>query len=287
MSGRTRGTVFMAALGLLLLTGGLAAHADTMCPARPTNPAAAKHLASRWWQQAVKHFQAGRDLPAIRAWRCAHRLSPHPLALYNIGRAAERAGKLALALQAYEAFFRAQPNHSKAAKVKAAIKRLRAKLPARARAQARPRRVAAQRPRVSARVHPRVRPIPEGVTQPAKPGPKSRRGRTLGIAGWTAVGTGVGLAALAGILGGLASREKHAVEDADFGTPYNPILINHADSYDRYRTGAWIAASVGSAALITGTVLLILGRKGRQAERVTLTPETWPGGGGLSLSGRF
>jgi hypothetical protein len=99
----------------------------------------------------------------------------------------------------------------------------------------------------------------------------------------------VALAVVAGILGGLADREKRAVEDADPGTPWRPGLSGHADAYDRYRLGAWVAAGVGAAALVTGTVLLIIGRRGRRAERarVTLTPVIRPGGAGLSLGGRF
>ena len=205
------------------------------------------------------------------------------MALYNIGRSAERVGKMALALRSYEAYLRALPGASNRSAVEAAIHRLRARLPARVG----PRRVAPGRTDTRARPRRRARPRPGGVKPPPQTATRPQPGRALGVAGWTAVGTGAALAVVAGVLGDLADRERSAVENADPGTEWKPGLSGRADAFDRYRTGAWVAAGVGAAALVTGTVLLIVGRKGRRAERVTLTPVIGPGGAGLSLGGRF
>jgi hypothetical protein len=46
----------------------------------------------------------------MQAWRCSYTLMPHPLARYNIGKAADLAGQRAVALENLEAYLKAVPD---------------------------------------------------------------------------------------------------------------------------------------------------------------------------------
>lgn len=256
------------------------AHAGGTCPARPADQNVAKRLASRWWRQAVEHFKAGRDIEAILAWRCAHRLVPHPLTLYNIGRAAERAGKVVLAIRSYEEYLKTLTSTASRVKaeVEAAIRRLKSRLPA------------SEKPVTDVPKQRRARPLPRPEDEASEHGKeikRPRRSSALAIAGWTTIGTGVGFAVLAGVLGGMANREKRFVENADADTYWKPGLDRRADAFERYRTSAWVMASLGAASLITGTALVIVRYYRRKQERMTVNPVALPKGAGLCIDGRF
>jgi hypothetical protein len=109
----------------------------------------------------------------------------------------------------------------------------------------------------------------------------------MGIMGWSTIGLGAVLVGLAGAFGGLAAKAKSTVEDAELGTHWGNELQGPYEDYDGYVIGAWVSAGVAAAALVTGVTLLVLSRRGRRVERVTVTPTLLPGGGSLTLHARF
>ncbi|MFC1482543.1 hypothetical protein ACFL51_01925 [Myxococcota bacterium] len=272
------------AAAMLFCLGSASANALPPCPPTPADDAEARRLASKWWRAAVKLFDSGSNMEAAKAWVCSNQLAPHPLALYNIARAAERAGTLAYALSHFKRFLAAMPITSKRSEVEAAIRRLERQLSG------------SPKPRRFEPLPRRVEPIPNPTPNMAlqKPG---RPGKGKRVAGWIGVGLGVALGGLAAAFGGLASNERSVVENADVGTAWNSDIRDHDKRFRSYRTGAYISAGVGAAALVTGTVLLILGYSTRRPERstastktstsVSVAPAIMPGGASLSLDLRF
>jgi tetratricopeptide (TPR) repeat protein len=253
----------MGALLLCLLLGTPQARALPACPRLTQNSPEARKAAGKWWTYGVKFFDTKAYKTAITAWQCAYRLAPHPLALYNIARAADRSGDYALAIKNYKRFLVEQPNAPNRAHVEQTIRSLEAKRKAR----------------------PRVTQGPTGP-QPA-PHRRSRPNRVMGFAGWATLGLGVALGALAGAFGGLAVKAKATVEDAEFGTPWGSELQGPYDNYTNYRIGAYVCAGLAGAAVIAGVTLLVLSRRGRRVERATVAPALLPGGAGLSIQARF
>ena len=304
----------------LLCLGGTRVGAAPACPKRPASKAVAKSLASKYWRKAVKHYDKGRNVQAIAAWQCAYHLAPHPLALYNIGRSAVLAGKVALAVKSYEEYLRLMPTAANRAEVEATLRGLRARLPRRVppvrrvtppvrrvtppvrrvtppvrRVTPPVRRVTPPVRRVTPpvrRVTPPVRRVTPpvgraGVTPetPTDPAP-AKPGRTLRIAGWSVLGVGVGAAILAGVMGGLTKRNKGWVEDAEPGTPYEEVKYDVQDA-KLYNTLTWVFAGVGAAAMATGAALLVLGYKNRGEKAVTVTPTVLRGGAAVTFGGSF
>lgn len=109
----------------------------------------------------------------------------------------------------------------------------------------------------------------------------------MGIMGWSTIGLGVVLVGLAGAFGGLAAKAKSTVEDAELGTHWGNELQGPYESYDGHIVGAWVSAGLAAAAVATGVTLLVLARKGRRVERVTVAPALLPGGGTLTLHASF
>ncbi len=281
----------MTAVLPLLCVGATPAGAAPVCPQRPAAAAAAKTLASKWWSKAVGHYDKGQNLEAIAAWQCAYKLAPHPLALYNIGRSAVLAGKVALAVKSYEEYLRLMPNAANKAEVEATLRGLRKRLPKRPP----PRRVAPPPRRVTPpprRVTPpprRVTPPPRRVVvipdKPEDPKPVDR-GRTLRMVGWSTVGLGVALAGLAGAFGAMSSKAKGNVENAEPGTFYSAVSKD-MDRAVLFNTLTWVFVGVGAAAVTTGVALLVLGYGRAKEKPVTVTPAILRGGAAVSIGGTF
>jgi tetratricopeptide (TPR) repeat protein len=67
--------------------------------ARPSERSSAS-----WVKEGERHYQAGRYREAAEALQKALQLDPHPRLVYNIARAYDQAGELALALQYYQQY---------------------------------------------------------------------------------------------------------------------------------------------------------------------------------------
>jgi hypothetical protein len=119
---------------------------------------------------------------------------------------------------------------------------------------------------------------------PSPPAAPENPGRRMRIGGIVVVA--VGVAALgAGVGFNLAERSLHnqMTSDASKNTSSNE------SRRDTYQVGSIVGYTVGAAALVTGTVLYILGaRDGASADnRVAWTVDVVPGTASLGLKGRF
>jgi hypothetical protein len=132
-----------------------------------------------------------------------------------------------------------------------------------------------------------VAPMPAAtvmVAAPAAPGPHGD-GRGLRVGG--VISAAVGVAALGT---GIALNLKANSMASDLEKPFN--YSRSADS-DRktYKTMAWVGYGVGAAALTTGVVLYLLGRRNTDepvgAVSLTLTPAIATSGAGATLAGSF
>jgi tetratricopeptide (TPR) repeat protein len=231
------------------------------CPKRPEDPAAATAVARKMWSIADEFYRQGEYRKAMQAWLCSAKLYPKApaIAYYNIGRAAQKAGEPAQAIRYYRRYLTKRPDAPERPKIEKALKRLR--------------RLVALRPR--------PRPPPRrSVTPPPRP-------RTaLKISGYVTLSLGGALAVAAAALSGLFWQAKATVEDRDGDALWNPEVRQAYDRYPGYRAGAWACAGLAAAAVATGAVLLVLGRK-RRAERVSVAPIIGPGGTGLVIRARF
>jgi tetratricopeptide (TPR) repeat protein len=233
--------------------------AASPCPQPPPGSDARRELARKIWKAGNVHHERGELSEAIDAWRCAHQLKPHPLALYNIARAAERLGRWPVALEAYLAYLRQQADTPERAVILATVARLRA-------------RIRAERPRFRRRPRP-VKSLPPerrpAIELPRNaPLPQSRRSAL--ITGWTLVGFAGAAFTLSAVCFGMAQSDRIAIETAWPGTSWKDELLPHDRRYSLRSATGWAMVGLASASVITGVVLLVVARRGRRTERRAL-----------------
>jgi hypothetical protein len=122
--------------------------------------------------------------------------------------------------------------------------------------------------------------VPPVAVLPAAAEKPSGGGRGLVIAGIVAGGVGV-----LGIVGGALSH-MHAntlLDEAGTGT-YDP---SKEDSSKSFRKLEWISFGVGAAALVTGTILVVLGSSSKGSSSISIAPILGPDAGGLWLHGSY
>ncbi len=269
------------------------ASAGPKCPERPKDEKEAKKLAGEWWRTAQKSFAAERYEDALREWRCSDSLAPHPLVMYNLGRAAEGAKKYALALKYYEGFLKALPDAPNRREVELSIKVLKNELERLSKPEYKPE----QEPEFEHVFDPEVEPesspwdepdpAPIVYTEPDAPidhdypepdlKKTHRPGRTGYIVGWTSLSITGGMAVLAGIFGGMAMKAKRTVENADQDAVWQGNLDRHAKNYDRYRIATGVCTGIAVAALTSSIISFIIARRaesreGRSGRPVSVTP---------------
>jgi tetratricopeptide (TPR) repeat protein len=284
------GTFSRIVVVLTVLACPLGASAMQPCPKRPKKAAVAKRVAAKWWSLAVQLFDVGSYSDAIKAWQCANRISPHPLALYNIARAAEAQGRLRYALTQYRRYLRLRPKASNREKVLTAMARLLKLL----RPRPRPKEPVVKTPAKPPRVKPiGVRPVkPPGPAAPFPAVPSvrkksARKPSAMVILGWTSIGLAAAMSGAAAAFGTLALNAKKKVESADVGTSWKSELRKAYKNYNTYKAIAWASVGVAGAAAVAGTLLLVFDKMGRSKEKVAVVPAILRSGGGLSVAGRF
>jgi hypothetical protein len=132
-------------------------------------------------------------------------------------------------------------------------------------------------------------PAPAPPAEPApEPPPLPERTSTLGTWTWVALGTGVaaGLTAIAS--GSAALSGARAVEAACDGDSCPASQLAEAERVRTLAVTTDVLLGVSAAALVTGGILLLVGRRGeRPEEEVAVAPAAGSGGGMLVLRGRF
>ncbi len=264
--------IVLAALGLAGLQPG---RADAQ-----SKPTRAQKKASRaHFDAAEKAKAAGDHAVAAREYLAAYDEYAHPELLYNAGEVLRLAGDRAQALEYLKKYVALDPQGRGADAARASIAELEAAIAAeQAEADRRVREEVALTAAASAQ--PRS-PPPAFDSAPVEPAP--RRGRRMRIAG---IATGAAGAAALGVSVYFGLHARSLADDASAADAYNPDLDDRGESAER---AMLITAGVGAAALATGAVLYVLGRRAGADETpaLTIVPSLAPSSFALGASVRF
>jgi tetratricopeptide (TPR) repeat protein len=224
--------------------------------------------AKRFFYSAQTHFRLGEFEQALHDFQDAYRLRQDPALLFNIAQCYKHLGRLDDSLHSYRSYLRDAGNVPNRETVEKSIAELEQKIAERDRATASPAKPAMSE---SPRTEPAEVQTPTSVRAPAsvKPGvatvvssPPPRRRRDLLIAGGVVGAVGLGLVGGAIGTASLAANDRDALTALDRARmPFDPALD------DSRKTNVAISATlfaVGGAAIVCGSVLLGLGRRGRQ-----------------------
>ena len=167
-------------------------------------------------------YSEGRFDNALESFRRAHELSGRPELLFNIGQSADRLRRDAEAIDAFEAFLEARPEHENAAAVRARLEVLHQE-------EATRRADAEERDRLRA--------------EAATPSP----------APWVLIAGGGAAVVVGGVLVGLAIRDRNEIENLEEPTPW-PELRDQVDRVPTFSTTGIVLLGVGGAALLAGII---------------------------------
>lgn len=226
----------------------------------------ADHEARALFDAGNLAFSEGRYENAVEHFQRAYELSRRPELLYNIGVAAERLRRDAVALQAFRDYLAQVPDTAQRAAVESRIAILEAAVAARE----------------------------SGDEEPATPGTELEAGPsevdlaspgsgadTTGPVVLTASGSVVAL--VGGILLGMAVGDTSSVENAERGTRWDTV----SDAYSRAEPlsiAGGVMLGTGAAVAIGGLVWLAVPTEQRP---VTATVQVVPGFGSLVVRGSF
>lgn len=214
--------------------------------------------------RARAHFEAGRVYveakdyePALAEFKAAYALSPRPVLLFNIGLAAENAGKPAEAAEAYDAFVASGESGENEAALRQRVTELRAEAAAQARKAEADAAVAAAAAAPAVDGPGQTEAVPDSTSEPSavdsEPVVEAEpvEGGPPAWLPWVVVGGGGALAVTGAVLLGVGLGDVSAVEDAHSGTRWGEV----SDQNDRAPTltGLGIALlGVGAATAVSG-----------------------------------
>lgn len=222
--------------------------------------------AKRFFYSAQTHYRLGEFEQALHDFQDAYRLQQDPALLFNIAQCYKQLGRLDDSVRSYRFYLRDAANVPNRASVEKIIAELEQKIAERDRGTASPKPATSESP-------PKPEPVPASpptpVTAPASaqpavatvvssPAPRSRRdlliaGGVVGAVGLGLVGGGIGTAFL-------AAHDRDALTALDqTRMPFDPAID------DSRKTNVAVSATlfaVGGAAVVCGSVLLGIGRRG-------------------------
>jgi tetratricopeptide (TPR) repeat protein len=220
-------------------------------------------LARRYFESGAKKYQAHDYEGAITDFERARMVKPTAAFDFNIGRSHDRLGHTAEALAAYRRYVESKPEPVDAAEVRARITILEERLP----------KETAAKPAAVA---------PAATAPPAPPPRDSGRKKTI-------AGIAVGVVGVAAIAGGIACGVL-AQQNGDALTKLDQMLGTFSSAKETAGKSEQIAEGVllgvGGAAVVTGVVLIALGRRAA-AHHVAVAPTFGPGQAGAVAAGSF
>jgi tetratricopeptide (TPR) repeat protein len=220
---------------------------------------------------------------AIEEFEKAYDLKPEPVFLFNIAQGHRQNGNLQRAVFFYRRYLEANPKAKDRADVEKRIKDTESQLAAEKERSLAPAAAAPQPAQPTVVVMQAPAPAPAAVQTAPAPPPKSEGtpGRGLLIAG--IVTGGVGLLAIGG--GVYSAVHASNLYDEAYQGQYDS---SKEQSSKTFRTLEWVSFAVGGAAVVTGTILIIVGATSKgERSSVALAPLLAPGVGGASVFGRF
>jgi tetratricopeptide (TPR) repeat protein len=275
----TEAAVLTLGFGIICVSGAAAAETiSPACPDKPENAQEARAAAKQWFKKGETLVTEELYAEALGAFNCSLRMFEHPATMMNAARAAELAGNKIEALDLYRRAVAATPEAEKATKAQERIAALEAEVGSAAQPSPTP------PPEPEPEPAPAPEPPPQPEPQPAPPGEGGGRSKLL-VPGYVAVAVG-GAGVVAGaVLAGLAAKAK---KDGEATHSYAEFE-DKQDALKGLQTGAIISFAVGGAALVTGIVLIAVGRRSEKKGETPAAVEVavYPGVGGLTLGGTF
>lgn len=265
--------LFAAVLLICAFTANVRAEGDD---------SAARQAAREHYRKGSVAYELGHYDVAVSEYEAAYQAFNEPTLLYNLGQAHRLAKHFADALHFYRMYLIKVPDAANRAEVEAKIGSLQAAL---AQAPAPPPVVSKRAPATeptptvaptkAEEAPPPIAPAPAAIEDRAKARTLKVSGLVVGIVGLGLVGGGVGV-------GLIAKKAGDDISAADANhQPFDPAKYS---TYQSDQIVAGVLIGVGGAAVVTGTVLAIVGvRRGR----VQVAPQVSAGRASVTASLRF
>jgi hypothetical protein len=224
--------------------------------------------ARAYYIEATRAFGLEQYDDAAKEYTAAYRAKPDPALLYDIAQAERLANHPAQALRFYRLYLAHVPQTENRAEVETKIAELTRTLDEQK-----------QTRELQARPPPVEKPVPPAAPSDRPPGrAKEIAGITVGAVGVAALAAGIAFGVLAHNTG----------DDVTAASKSGAKWSSSQDSTgETDQTAEGVLLGVGSAALVAGVVLYVLGHREASAARVAVVPSVSTGRAGLSLHLRF
>jgi hypothetical protein len=261
------------------------------CPLEaPDDSAVKRKEAKRWFAKGEVAARGGDDVAALKAYQCSLMFVPHGFTAYNIAQIAEKTGDLELSISSYGQYLLLVPDAKDAVEVNERVDQLRervAKVREAERAQARNK----ADPSIESLLDkPREPPKPKVVVPQPRP-EVSEQSNDASIwssktTAWIVTGSG-GVLLLGGVLSNILARGQMETCNSEYTKNGNQVTSAAESACSNAKPLAYLSyglIGVGTAAAVTGAVLLITRPSEDSGVSFTMLPE-----GGLTLrwSGRY
>jgi tetratricopeptide (TPR) repeat protein len=276
-----------AAIVALVCVSLSVARADKPAPEGPTPEQ--MEQAREFYVAGKAHHDAGEYDAAAEQYRKSYKLSKAPVLLYNIAQVERLGGHADLALEDYVKYLEVDPNGPGAQRAREFIEAIKAELEASKRAGAPSKIVEPDKDPDKARpIEPDANPNPFVLVQPPIDRPRTGNGKIKKISGLVVGGLGLVSIGL-GVKLGLDAR-SNADDVANLNGVWDPADEAIWDDGEAAERNSIILLSVGSAAVVGGAVLYLLGSRDANKSKelqVTAAPIAGPSSVGVGFTGRF
>lgn len=252
---------------------------------------AARQVARDHYRKGSVAYELGHYAVAIAEYEAAYQAYNEPTLLYNLGQAHRLAGHLPEAVHFYRMYLLKVPDASNRADVEARIASLQSAIaqssPAKVASPPSPPPVTTAPTRAPAAAVEKPTGEPSTAPAPIVSSPADRsRGRGLEVGGIVVGVAGLGLIAGGIGAGVLSQNAANDISRADLN--HQSYDAGKYTTYQNDRVVEGVLIGVGAAAVVTGTVLAIVGvKRHRVASTVQIVPAASPGRASLTANLRF
>ncbi len=244
-----------------------AADWERKCPPKPHDIREARKLASRLYRTGITHYKRGRYDEAENYFLCTQYVLPAVLTKYWIGRVAEKLGKYEEALNVYLEVEKDPPKVVDVDDLKRRILRLGDRVGEGLGVDDQPDSMKKGGPDGDDE-SPSVNDKDKYDQEKGDPGKRVfheaalyRRYRSMEIAAWTTWSAGAVMILTGTVLGSLALHDQRKIENAADGVYWDSGLEKRYERRQGLVPGAWVCIGFGIAAVASGTILYLFGRR--------------------------